>query len=716
MKIFEEKILDYLKKNPNSDLKRITKGLENLELDSEYLKNYLKKLEIKGIIYQNKDGAYILLEDKPSIICGKVHYTSNGDICVCDANNNKVTIPSNYAEGILERDIVTAHRTFTDGRGITFGKLDKILKRNLSQISCEVIFENGKNKLIQFNSKRKVYIDVDQKTLDKYGAGEILLIKLELCSNEHCGKIIKRVGHKDEPDIDEKSIAYNHGFEVEFSEKYLKELEKIPTTVNSEAEIKKGRKDLRHLNIFTIDGSDTKDIDDSIAIELLPNGNYKLYVNIADVAHYIPEGSVLDKEAYDRGTSVYMNDTVNPMFHPKISNGICSLHPNVDRLTKTCEMIIDKNGKVVDYDIYDSIICSRKKMTYENVNKILINNESVEGYEPFVEDLKLMHELSQKLENGKKARGYINFSKSEMKAKGKGINIEFSKRTQQEAEKLIENFMLIANETVAKHVFFRGLPFLYRIHEEPDEEKVKAFLLTLEELGIEFKHCKSITTNKFIQEVANKISELGENSEFLSEMLLMNTMKKAKYSNLNIKHFGLALKHYTHFTSPIRRYADLTVHRLLNFYNKYYNFDYSSMDDKLRTICNHCTERSNAAEKAEREAHEMRIAEYLENNIGALFDAYIIDITSCHIKIKTSEGFYGNINIHDLKDDIYEYDKKTSIMKGKKSGKIYSIGMNIKVVVTEASKTTNVVKFTTQNSYKKEDKGTVYKKKKGSKR
>lgn len=697
MDILEQKLLAYIKKVPNVDLKELEREINLKEEGEDYLKNTLFNLEVKGLIYKNKNNTYCIMESKPSICLGKVHFLSSGDAIITNNLGEKVIIPKCDTDGILEKDIICAKKTHVDKKGKIYGRLDKILKRNHDQISCEVIFENGQNKLIVYNSKNISKINVKQEDINNYGVGEILLVRLTTVSSQFDGTVIKSIGHKNTPDVDEKTIAYDYGFETEFSKKTIKELEKIPSTVNIDRALKEGRKDLRQKNIFTIDGSDTKDIDDSIGIELLPNGNYKLYVSIADVSYYVKENSSINNDAYERATSVYMNDTVLPMLPPKISNGICSLHPNVNRLTKTCEMIIDKDGKVVDYDIYDSIIYSKKKMTYEEVNRILVDHEKVEGYEDFYEDLKLMNELSKLLNKVKDNRGYLSFNKTEIKANGKGQAIKFSKRTQQDGEKLIENFMLLANETVAQHIYYRGLPFIYRIHEAPDEDKVSAFLEILNELGLKFKKCKSITTNKYIQNVANQIKENFQDNEVLFELLLINTMKKAKYSNINLRHFGLALQHYTHFTSPIRRYADLKVHRLLDFYKKTYNFDYTDLDNHLREVANHCSKKSNDADKAEREAKEMRMAEYMENNIGETFEGIISDIGNTYIKVKTNEGFVGKISVDELGDEPFEYNQAHNKLIGKTTGKIYMIGSPLTIKVKEASKKARTVKFVTEN-------------------
>ena len=584
MEILKQALTDFLEKKSNIDLKEIKRKLKINDNEEELLlERCLKALEYGGIIFQDDKGRYSLLSKSPSLIQGKVHFLTSGDAVITSSDNTEVFISKDNAKGLLEKDIVLVNNLRMDKKNNIYGILYKIVKRNLEQISCEVVFENGKNTLIPYNSKCKSEIKIDQKTLDKYGVGEILLIGLDE-KELYDGYLIKKLGHKDEPDIDEKTIAYDHGFETDYSNKYLKELEQIPTKVDSEKEVKK-RRDLRDKNLFTIDGKDTKDIDDSVGIEILPNGNYKLYVSIADVSHYIKDNTAICNEAFRRATSVYMNDTCIPMFHPKISNGICSLHPGVDRLTKTCELIISPEGEVLSYDIYKSIIHSRKKMTYEDVNKILIDGKDVCGYEDFKDDLLIMNELSKKLNIQKEKRGYLNFNREEIKTKGKGYNIEFEKRTQQDAEKLIENFMLLANEAVAEYMTYRGLPSIYRVHESPDEDKILNFVEMLNNMGFHFKTCKNVTSKKYMQNLVDELMNRDDlDKDIYSELLLISTMKRAKYSNYNLGHYGLALKNYTHFTSPIRRYADLQIHKLLELYLSFPNIDYNELDKYLDDI------------------------------------------------------------------------------------------------------------------------------------
>lgn len=695
MEILKQALTDFLEKKSNIDLKEIKRELKiNSNEEELLLERCLKTLEYDGIIFQDDKGRYSLLSKSPSLIQGKVHFLTSGDAVITSSDNTEVFISKDNAKGLLEKDIVLVNNLRMDKKNNIYGILYKIVKRNLEQISCEVVFENGKNTLIPYNSKCKSEIRVDQKTLDKYGVGEILLIGLDE-KGLYDGYLIKRLGHKDEPDIDEKTIAYDHGFETDYSNKYLKELEQIPTKVDSEKEVKK-RRDLRCKNLFTIDGKDTKDIDDSVGIEVLPNGNYKLYVSIADVSHYVKDNTAICNEAFRRATSVYMNDTCIPMFHPKISNGICSLHPGVDRLTKTCELIISPEGEVLSYDIYKSIIHSRKKMTYEDVNKILIDGKDVCGYEDFKDDLLIMNELSLKLNAQKEKRGYLNFGREEIKAKGSGHNIEFEKRVQKDAEKLIENFMLLANEAVAEYMTYRGLPAIYRVHESPDEDKILNLVEMLNNMGFHFKTCKNVTSKKYMQNLVDELMNRDDlDKGIYSELLLISTMKRAKYSNYNLGHYGLALKNYTHFTSPIRRYADLQIHKLLDLYLSLPNIDYNELDKYLGEVASQCTKMSLEADKAEREAKKMRMAEYMEHHIGEEFDGVVTSIGARNLSVRTSDGITGVINYSNLFDDNYVYYYEENKIVGKNTGNSYTLGSPITFTVMDASKKNRTINFMT---------------------
>ena len=453
--------------------------------------------------------------------------------------------------------------------------------------------------------------------------------------------------------------------------------------------------DLRDKEIFTIDGDDTKDIDDAISIEKLNNGNYKLGVHIADVSYYVHENSPLDEEAYKRGTSCYLANTVIPMLPHELSNGICSLNPGVDRLAISCVMEINDMGEVVNYDIFESLIKSNIQMTYKKVNSILEDNVIPEGYEPYASSLHMMKELSDILRANKVRKGYIDFEIDEPKIitddKGEAIDVKLRERGT--GEKLIEDFMIAANETVARHITYLEYPFIYRVHGEPNEEKINNFLNFVSLLGYSVKRPKKITP-KSIQELLDSLKETKEYTILSS--LLLRSMQKAVYDKNNIGHFGLASKCYTHFTSPIRRYPDTTVHRLLRTYlfNKNINLDtLKYWDQKLVPLALHTSERERASIECEREVDDMKMAEYMEKHIGEEFKGIVSGVMSFGMFIELPNKIEGLIRLDDLRGDYYRYDETTFSLVGNKNKRGYRLGDEVTVIVKAASKANHTIDF-----------------------
>ena len=474
----------------------------------------------------------------------------------------------------------------------------------------------------------------------------------------------------------------------------MKQTEQIPITIENESF--ENRRDLRNELIFTIDGDDTKDIDDAISLKILENGNYELGVHIADVSYYVTEESALDKEAYDRGTSVYLADRVIPMLPHKLSNGICSLNEGEDRFTISCVMEIDNKGKVISYDIFESIICSKKKMTYKNVNKILEENIVPKGYEKFEQTLKDMLKLAHILRKMKENRGYIDFGIDEAKiiVDDKGKAVDVVKRYRGEGENLIEDFMIAANETVATHIYYMDLPFVYRIHGEPNEEKIDRFISFISILGYKINgKIKDVkpTTIKFILE------QLKDKEEYhiLSSMML-RSMQKAVYDKNNIGHFGLGSKCYTHFTSPIRRYPDLTVHRLLRKYlfkNQINKEVTEYWDNKLIYLTEHSSKKERDSVDCEREVDDMKKAEYMMNHIGEEYDGIISSVTSFGMFVELENLIEGLIRIEDLPNDNYVYDEATFSIRGDKNKRGYRLGDKVRIKVVQANKEAKTIDF-----------------------
>lgn len=693
MEILKEKIIKYLKKEKKKmSLLELKKKFKiKSEKDLELLEKALKELELKGDIYLNKNNTYSILDEELGIVQGPIHISKKGNGTIETKDNIQIHVKKENLQGVFYGDIVTVNNIKLGKDRKLYGEIDKVIKRNKEQVSCICSEIEGTKIIYPYQSNSKCPITIKPKALKNIVDGEIILININNIKNYKQGKFFKSIGHKDDPDVDIKAILSNNEFDIDFSPKTLEELKKIPTEVEKKS-YNENRVDLRDKNIFTIDDKDTKDIDDAISIEQLDNNCYKLSVHIADVSYYVPYMSSIFIDAYRRGTSVYANGTVNPMLDHKLSNGICSLNPNVDRLTKTCEMIIDAKGNIISCDIYKSIINSKKKMNYDDVNKILENNELVPGYEPFINDLKIMQKLSEKLEVAKFNRGYINFNNPDIKIKGSKETMKISLRYQKTAQKLVENFMLAANQSVAEYIKWLDLPLIYRVHNNPDEDKMKEIIEYMDKLGYKFKRCQTVNSNYAIQNMANQINYFDEYSIF--SKILLKGMQKAKYDSWNFGHFGLALDNYTHFTSPIRRFPDLIVHTLLDLYltKNPYDINKSDLESKISIAATHCSQKEKDADKVEREVNMMRMAEYMENHIGEEYEAVITNITPHGMFIKTKDYFEGKVELDDIYDK-YFFNENTMSLINKRGHKSLRVGDEISCTVKSASKENRTINF-----------------------
>ena len=429
---------------------------------------------------------------------------------------------------------------------------------------------------------------------------------------------------------------------------------------------------------------------------MLENGNYQLGVHIADVSYYVKPNTPLDEEAYDRGTSVYLADRVIPMLPHKLSNGICSLNPNVDRLAISCVMEIDETGKTVDYDIFESVIRSRKQMTYKNVNSILEKNVIPEGYEPFADTLKKMHKLAKIIRKYKIKRGYIDFDIDESKiiVNEKGEAIDVILRERGEGEKLIEDFMIAANETVATHIYYMELPFVYRVHGEPNQEKIQNFIRFVSLLGYKIKGKSDKVTPRTMQ---NILEQLKDKKEFhMLSTLLLRSMQKAIYDKINIGHFGLASPCYTHFTSPIRRYPDTTVHRLLRTYLFQNDMSHDTIqywENRLPLLTEHSSRKERDSAECEREVDDMKKAEYMMQHIGEEYIGMVSGVMSFGMFVELPNLVEGLIRVDSLQGDFYTFDAEAFTLRGKKDKRGFRLGDTVKVKVINANKQTKTVDF-----------------------
>lgn len=690
----EEKILEILKNNNALSIEDLESnlGFNSVEELKELLK-ILDGMEKEYKIYRTKKDKYMLFENG-NLKKGKLMSAKKGYGFVDIDGNEDVFIPISNLNGAINGDEVVVEITSKKGLKLE-GRIVKVLERKLKQLVGKVYFKN--NKCLVDLDDEKLNLDIELNSDDSKNLvnGHKVVIELSKRKDDknYYGKLIRVLGHIDDPGVDILSIAAKYEIDPEWPEEVKEELKNIPDQVLEEE--LKDRKDLRDQVIFTIDGDDTKDIDDAISIDKKANGNYVLGVHIADVSYYVKEDSGLDKEAYKRGTSVYLANTVIPMLPHELSNGICSLNPNVDRLAMSCVMEIDNTGEVVDYDIFESVIKSRKQMTYKNVNKIIEEDIIPEGYEEFVETLKEMKKLADILRKNKVNKGYIDFDIDEAKIitdeSGKAIDVVL--RNRGAGEKLIEDFMIAANETVARHISYMEYPFVYRVHGEPNEEKINSFLSFVSVLGYQVHKIDKITP-KNMQKLLDELKDAKEYSIISS--LLLRSMQKAVYDSNNIGHFGLASKCYTHFTSPIRRYPDTTVHRLLRKYLFSKNTDADTVrywEQKLVPLCEHTSERERASIECEREVDDMKMAEYMEDHIGEEFTGVVSGVMSFGMFIELPNKIEGLVKVDDLTDDHYTYDESTQSLIGNNNKRGYRLGDDVTVIVKSASKESHTIDF-----------------------
>lgn len=697
----EEQILDVLRKEKRAlSVHELELALNLSSIDD--LKNLLKvldKLEREVKLYRTKSNNYMMFEDSNSRV-GIISITSRGTGFVMQDNGEEIKVFEEKLNGAIHKDKVIVN--IIDKNTIPMlGEVVRIVERGIKQLVGTVKYIKGNIFVKPDDRKIDKYVKIDVNNHLNLVDGHKVIVKLlsPTKDREYRGEIIKVIGHINDPGVDILSIMAEHGINDEFPKSVLEEVSKITDVVSVEdiqKRVRDPKQDLRNEIIFTIDGNDTKDIDDAISIDKLENGHYKLGVHIADVSFYVKEGSELDKEAATRGTSVYLADRVTPMLPHELSNGICSLNPNVDRLAISCIMEIDENGYVCDYDIFDSVIRSRIQMTYEKVNLILEQNIIPNGYEPYVDKLHLMSELADILRKHKVNRGYIDFEIEEAKIivneSGEAIDVQL--RNRGVGEKIIEDFMIAANETVATHFYHLNYPLIYRIHGEPSEEKMQTFMRLVSVLGYKVNANLKRITPKVIQNILEQLKDKKEYYILSSQML--RSMQKAVYDVKNIGHFGLASKIYCHFTSPIRRYPDLTVHRSIRkcLLEEHPSLEViQSWERKLPIFAARSSEMERAAIECERDVDDMKMAEYMEKHIGEEFKGIITGVQSFGFFVQLPNMIEGLVKIEDLDDDFYTYDESTFSLIGNKNKRGFRLGDEVDVVVSNASKENHTVDF-----------------------
>ncbi|MBG9368215.1 ribonuclease R [Streptococcus sp. NLN64] len=578
------------------------------------------------------------------------------------------------------------------------GKIVDVLERSLTRVVGKVVLEEGKSKYPAYVRSRnqkiqqQIYIQKGDFQLD---GTEVVKLEIQQYpskkQNYFLAELVEIVGHVDDTGIDVLEVLESLDIVSAFPEAVLAEAEAIPDAPS--AKDMEGRLDLRSELTFTIDGADAKDLDDAVHIKRLEGGNFELGVHIADVSYYVKEGSALDKEALERGTSVYVTDRVVPMLPERLSNGICSLNPQVDRLTQSAIMEIDRRGKVVRYQLAETVIKTTQRMTYSDVNAIIAGQEEViQGYPELLESVEAMVELHRILEQMRIDRGALNFDTNEAKilvnAKGKPVDIVLRQRGL--AERMIESFMLVANETVAEHFYRKDLPFIYRIHEDPKAEKLQKFIDFTSSFGLRVYGTASKMTQASLQDIM--AAAKGEVYEEVLSMMLLRSMQQARYSEHNHDgHYGLAAPFYTHFTSPIRRYPDLMVHRMMRDYRKSAE-KAGHFQEILPAIASQSSNRERRAIDAERFVESMKKAEFMSDFVGQEFDGVIASVVKFGLFVELPNTVEGLIHVTNL-PEFYHFDERTLSLRGERTGTTFSVGQPIRIRVERADKETGEIDF-----------------------
>lgn len=619
-------------------------------------------------------------------------------------NDKDVFIPPNNSKGAMTGDDVSIRITESaDENQRAEGKVTEILKRNTETVIGT--FQKSKNYGFVVPDDKKLGTDifVSKKARSKAKDGDKVIAKITKYPENNMsaeGKIIEILGKSSDTNVDLISVVRAHNYKMEFPKEVIKEAKILPQVVLNID----GRVDLREKEIFTIDGDDTKDIDDAISLEK-KGDNYLLGVHIADVSHYVREGTNLNKEASKRGTSVYLIDTVIPMLPKELSNGICSLNPGVDRYALSVEMKINSSGEVLNSKIFKSVINSKLQMTYNKVFDILENNAVYEEYKPHISTLQLMKELATILINKKAKLGAIDFDMPEAKIilDENDAVLDIKLREMTIANKMIEEFMVLANETVAETFCKKEIPFIYRIHEKPELDRIEKLNTTLKNLGYPEINLNSIASKGEIKEKSKLSLELknildlskGKENEKLVSLMTLRTMQLAKYSNENIGHFGLASKYYCHFTSPIRRYPDLFIHRVISEYlaDELTNKKISKFKKQAIKYAEMSSDCEQEEEEAERDLYEIKKCEFMQKHIGETFNGTISGVTSFGVFVELENTVEGLVRLEEMKDDYYIFDDANVKLVGKRTGKIFKLGDSVKIKVTNANKLLRRIDF-----------------------
>jgi ribonuclease R len=697
---FISEVETILTQNPNRIFKAkdLSRQLGISKSQYPQFRDALKDMADRGQIAKLKRNQYGMMK-KAAVLEGELHVKTQGyGFLITEEGKQDVFISQKNMGTALHKDTVKV-QLFAKSKGKSVeGRVVEVLKRARQNI----VGTYRKNRRTGFvvPDDLKITHDIFIQEGDDLDAksGQKVVAQIESWKHEKLnpeGRIVEVLGFPDEAGVDVLSVAKSFDLPTVFPKEIESDASAIPDAIPKE-EIRR-RLDLRKTVTFTIDPEDAKDFDDAVSIRKLENGNLELGVHIADVSYYVKERSIIDKEALRRGTSVYLVDRVVPMLPEKLSNHLCSLRPNEDRLTFSCIMEVTRKGAVVNYRIAETVIHSKQRFTYEDVEEII---QSQKSKSRFANEVRMMFELSQNLIKERAQLGSLDFDLPEVKIQldQSGVPVAIKKKTRLHSHRLVEEFMLLANKTVTEHIA-QGLrrdrrvpPFIYRIHEEPDAKKMEDFKLFVKALGYPLDPNKKVTA-KLLGQFLKKLENKPE--ENIVEQLMLRSLMKAKYAIENAGHFGLAFKHYTHFTSPIRRYPDLAVHRLLKYYGHEFDFDEAtSQGSRLEHIAKQSSEREVVAMEAERESIKLKKVEYMQRHLGDEFDGIISGVVPFGIFVEIVDLLVeGLVHISDLEDDYYLHDEKSYRLVGERSGRIYRLGDSVKVRVVRVEPDERIIDF-----------------------
>lgn len=660
------------------------------------LKAIMDSLEAEGKVHVSKKGKYTKGEAKRIVGTYQAHARGFGFVAV-EGEDDDIFISEDDTNGAFHGDQVEVTiKSAPDGKRRE-GKVVRILSHGTTRLVG--YFQKNKNFGFVVPDNQRFIKDVFVPLERSKGAvtGHKVVVELTKYGGDNKkpeGKIVEIIGHVNDPGTDIMSIVKGYDLPIEFPEKVLNQAERVAKDVST-ADMA-GRMNIRDWQMVTIDGEDAKDLDD--AISLTKEGeNYKLGVHIADVTNYVQEKSALDREAYKRGTSVYLVDRVIPMLPHILSNGICSLNEGEDRLALSCIMTINDKGNVVDYKIAETVICVDRRMTYTSVKKILEeqDEEECKKYEEFVPMFQMMEKVAGILREKRKKRASIDFDfpETKMVLDEQGKPIELKPYDRNVATKIIEDFMLLANETVAEHYFWQEIPFVYRTHEQPDEEKIQKLAIFINNFGHSMHIANNAVRPKEIQKLLVKVE--GTNEEALISRLALRSMKQAKYTPENTGHFGLATTYYCHFTSPIRRYPDLQIHRIIkeDLRGRMNENRREHYEKILPEVTKQCSERERLAEEAERETIKLKKVEYMEEHIGEVFEGVISSITKWGIYVELPNTIEGLVHVTNMHDDHYDYIEERFEMVGEHTRKVYKLGQTVYIVATGTDRLQRTIDF-----------------------